>query len=585
VSWPGGALSYAELNRRANRLAHHLRRLGVGPEVRVALALGRSARMVEAVLAVLKAGGAYVPLDPAYPRQRLDFMLRDSGAALLLSERALSATLPRFNPVLWLDDDIVAPDHDPPSAVHPHNLAYVIYTSGSTGTPKGVAIAHRGLHNLVEAQRKVFHVAARDRVLQLASISFDASIFEICLAFGAGATLCLGTADVLVPRESLAEFLCDQKITTVTIPPSLLAGLTVERHSGLNKIIAAGEASAPELIRRWSDDRNFFNAYGPTETTVWATIAAGFSPGRRASIGRPIQNVRAYVLDPQLEPVPPSVPAELYLEGAGLARGYLGRPDLTADRFIPNPFSTMPGDRLYRTGDRACYRPDGSLEFIDRVDHQLKLRGVRIELEEIEAALMLHPSVVGAAATVWEEADHKLLAAYVVPKGDRSPSAAELRRFLADRLPDASIPTRFATLTFLPRTVTGKLDRKLLPAIDAGYREHWPMQRPETATETLLLAIWRDVLNIEDLSVDDDFFELGGHSLLATKVVARIQHAFGKELPLRRLFEAPTVAELARTLVDESFESESKAPPIVTIGREAYRLRRSDAERMCASDV
>ncbi|NJK63589.1 MAG: amino acid adenylation domain-containing protein, partial [Synechococcaceae cyanobacterium SM2_3_1] len=375
-------LSYAELNAQANRLARHLQTLGVGPEVLVGLCVERSIEMIVGLLAILKAGGAYVPLDPAYPQERLRLILQDPQLAILISQRPLQARLPHLHDqsICWIDKTEIWANASPENLIHstnPENLAYVIYTSGSTGQPKGVMVQHRGLINLAQAQIKIFGVSSESRVLQFASINFDASISEIVMALGSGARLCLASPATLLPGDPLIQTLEAQAITHVTLPPSVLAVLPVQDLPDLTTLIVAGEACSADLVAKWGKGRRFFNAYGPTEATVCTTIAVceqGPPP-----IGRPIANTQAYILDPHLNPVPVGVPGELHIGGIGLARGYLNRPELTQQKFIPNPFSDLPEARLYKTGDLARYLRDGTIEYLGRMDDQVKIRGYRIE--------------------------------------------------------------------------------------------------------------------------------------------------------------------------------------------------------------
>ncbi|MBW4575234.1 MAG: amino acid adenylation domain-containing protein [Aphanothece sp. CMT-3BRIN-NPC111] len=416
-------LTYRELNQRANQLAHYLQKLGVKPEVLVGICLERSLDMVVALLGVLKAGGAYVPLDPAYPKKRLAFMLEDAQVQVLLTQQQFLNTLPSHNAkVVCLDTDWkviqtlkLKTQNSKLKTQNSSNLAYVIYTSGSTGRPKGVLVAHRGLYNLSQAQQQLFDVQPDSRILQFASLNFDASVWEVVMALGLGATLVLASRDTLLDSSALMQLLREEAITIVTLPPSVLAVLPSEDLPALRTIIVAGEACSPDLVAQWAPGRRFFNAYGPTETTVCATVAECTEGDRKLPIGRPIANTQIYILDTQLQPVPIGVPGEMYIGGISLARGYLNRPDLTADRFITNPFSQETKSRLYKTGDLARYLPDGNIEFLGRIDQQVKLRGFRIELEEIEATLKQHSALQDAIALVREDTPgDKRLIAYIV---------------------------------------------------------------------------------------------------------------------------------------------------------------------------
>jgi amino acid adenylation domain-containing protein len=571
-------LSYAALNARANRLAHDLRARGVGPETRVAICLERGPEMVAAVLAVLKAGGAYVPLDPAYPVDRLQYMLADSAPAVVLTQGAVAQVLAGVLdglgsgvPVLELDAAAPAwasgPETNPArGGLTPEHPAYLIYTSGSTGRPKGVLVPHRGLCNVAAAQQRAFGVGPGDRVLQFASLSFDAAAFELVMALASGAALCVAPREELLPGPGLLALLRAHAVTTVTLPPSALAALPVEELPALRTVTVAGEALPAELAERWGARHRLWNLYGPTEATIWSTAAECADPARKPDIGAPIANVRACVLDAALEPLPVGVPGELYVGGAGVARGYLGRPGLTAERFVPDPFTAEPGARLYRTGDRVRWLTDGRLDFVGRVDHQVKVRGYRIEPGEIEARLAEHPAVREAVVLARDvEPGGKRLVAYVV--GDATAGADVLRAYLGETLPEYMVPAAFVVLEALPLTPNGKLDRKALPAPEGDAYARRAYEAPAGETEALLAQLWSAVLGVERVGRWDHFFELGGHSLLGTRVVSRVRELFGVELPLRALFEGPTVAELAGRVEALRRAELPVLPPVVPVAR------------------
>lgn len=568
-------LNYVELNRRANQLAHYLRRLGVGPEVVVGLCVERSIEMLVGLLGVLKAGGAYLPLDPSYPPERLSFMLQDAHVPVLLTQNRLLPALSAYGArVVCLDTDgpVIAREsgNDPARVVTPQNAAYVIYTSGSTGRPKGVIVAHRGLSNMAAAQIRGFKIRADMRVLQFASLSFDASISEIALTWVAGATLYLADAETLLGGSGLTEWLRAHRISCVTLPPSVLALSSPEELPELESLIAAGEHCPKELVTRWAPGRNFFNAYGPTEATVCATIGECFAEMPKASIGRPIANAQTYLVDAQLQPVPVGIAGELLIGGAGLARGYLGRPDMTAERFIPNPFSQEPGARLYRTGDLARYLPDGRIEFLRRLDHQVKVRGYRIEVGEVETALSKYPEVLQCVVMAREDTPgNQQLVAYLVAEKEHWLNAAELRQSLQTKLPRYMIPTAYVFLETFPLTPNGKVDRKALSQMELVHGS--PNQGPQSfrnPVAEVLASIWADVLGIDAVGPRDNFLELGGHSLLATRVFSRVREAFQVDLPIRALFDAPTLDELTTVVEQAMLTSDAAAPPIRRIARD-----------------
>ncbi|WP_354359732.1 amino acid adenylation domain-containing protein, partial [Variovorax boronicumulans] len=552
-------LSYEELNRRANQLAHHLRTLGVGPHRRVAICAQRGVPLLVAVLGTLKAGGAYVPLDPAYPPERLGFMLADSTPVALLAEAACAPRLPvpealpicllDAGEALWsgLPTEDIAPRDIGLEAGHP---AYVIYTSGSTGTPKGVLATHRGLCNLAQAQIASFCVTPQSRVLQFASFSFDACISEIAMALSSGAELHLPASQGALAGDALVEAIESAGITHVTLPPAVLAALDEAELACVQSLICAGEALPAALARRWAAGRRLFNAYGPTEATVCTSIQQG-APGSGDSvpIGRPMDNMRIHVLDARGRPVPVGASGEIHISGAGVALGYLGRPDLTAERFIPDPYSGVAGARMYRSGDSGRWREDGSVDFLGRVDRQLKLRGFRIEPGEIEAALCTVPGVREAAvlASAREASDQTLLAFMVVQPGAAVPEPAAVRAHLALRLPEHMVPAIFVPIDALPLTPNGKLDTRSLLASHGGTAAQARHELPSGEIETLLADIWADLLDLRRVGRNDNFFESGGHSLLGVRLVSRVR-ARGFDMTLQDLYTNPTPQLLADCL-------------------------------------
>ncbi|MFE9380895.1 amino acid adenylation domain-containing protein, partial [Streptomyces sp. NPDC006855] len=548
----GATLTYAELADRAGRLAALLRDRGVRRGASVAVALGRSADTVVALLATMAAGAAYVPVDPAYPAERIAYILDDARPALVITTEALRDALPGdgFEALLLDRAELPAEGYREPGQT-PLDAAYIIYTSGSTGRPKGVVVSHTGVASMAAAHRSAFGGGPDHRVLQFSSPSFDASMWEMLSTLLNGSALVVPAPDRLAAGEPLAELLAEQCVTHATLPPVVLAAMGDAQLPATMNLVTAGEACSAELVERWAHGRTMVNAYGPTESTVCATMSAPLNPGAGTpTIGRPIANTRVYVLDAGLHPVPPGTPGELYLTGSGLARGYHGRPALTAERFLADPHGA-PGSRMYRTGDLVRWTADGELEYLGRVDDQVKIRGFRIELGEIEARLLAHEGVAQAAVIVREDrAGDRRIVAYTVAADPARPGAgpAELRGHLAATLPDHMVPAAVLTLDRLPVTVNGKLDRKALPAPDFAALSIG--RAPRTHRETVLCGLYADVLGLEKVSIDDGFFDLGGHSLLATRLIGQIRSALGAELSVRALFEAPTVAALVERLGD-----------------------------------
>ncbi|RGC69341.1 Dimodular nonribosomal peptide synthase [Micromonospora sp. MW-13] len=580
-------VTYGELDRRADRLAHRLRGLGVGPDTLVALHLQPSVATVEAILGVLKAGGAYVPLNLAYPRERLEFILADTGASILITERELRDRLPGHGArVICLDDDeppaetaTGGPADDPAPAAGPGHLAYVIYTSGSTGTPKGVLVEHRQVVRLLTATEEHFDFDDTDVWAMLHSYAFDFSVWEMWGALAYGGRLVVVPADAVRDQERLLDVLAEQRVTVLNQTPAAFRGLratlteTDRSFADLDvrTIVFGGDALHVRELRHWlnqyGDDRPaLVNMYGITETTVHVTAQrlrrADVRRKVSSPIGRTLDDLRGYVLDRHLNPVPAGVPGELYVAGAGLARGYLNRAGLTAERFLPEPFSGTPGARMYRTGDRVRWLADGTLEYLGRVDRQVKIRGYRIELGEIEAALRSHPAVGTAAVLVDEDGGgDRRLVAYVVPAadGDR-PTAAGLRDHIGHSLADYMVPAAFVLLDALPLTPNGKLDHRALPDPDAGWQAEHEFAEPRTPHERLIAGIWAELLTVERVGIDDDFFLIGGHSLLATQAVTRIRRGVEADggsgaISLMDLFRCRTVRELARLLDEPAGEA------------------------------
>ena len=557
VVFEGRAWTYAELDERAERIAERLRRAGAGPGGLVGLCVERSAEMVASVLAILKAGAAYLPLDPALPSTRLEFIIGDAAPVLVITQRSLAHVVPAGAPVLLLDDvtpDAVEPDVPPAAAraAGPDDLAYVLYTSGTTGRPKGVEVPHRAVVNVVAQLADELEVWAGDALLAVTTLSFDIATLELFMPLAAGARLVVASREVAADPVLLAELIGQSGCTVMQATPSTWRGLIESGWTcptGL-KALCGGES----LPRGLADallaaGARLWNLYGPTEATIWATAQPVTRGGGPVPIGRPIGNLTALILDASGNHMPVGVAGELYIGGTGVARGYRNRADLTRERFI-----TRDGARLYRTGDNARWRPDGTIEFLGRRDQQVKVRGFRIELEEVEGAIAAHPRVAAAAARAAPDpSGENSLTGYIVvrnsPASDPAPDTAELRAFLRERLPDYMIPTAFVTLVALPLSGTGKIDRNALPAPAPRAAPAWS-DEPRDEWERRVARVWEEVLGVGQIGWRDDFFDLGGHSILFAKLQQRIKAEFQQTLPLAKLFQAHTVARMARLLYE-----------------------------------
>jgi len=552
------SLTYKELDRRAGQLARVLRSLGVGPDVTVGLYLNRSLAMVVGALAILKAGGAYLPLDPTYPKERLVFLLKDAEARILVTGHCMVDGLPvQPEHVITLDPEgrLLAPytfDQPIAVAVKPENLAYVIYTSGSTGQPKGVELTHGGLINLVLWHQRAFRVGPSDRASQLAALSFDAAVWEIWPYLTSGASVRLADSLAVNDPEAVRDWLVSRGITICFLPTPLAErAMTLEwpTKSTLRVMLTGADTLHHYPPRRLPFQ--LVNNYGPTECTVVATSGIVFPkehPDRLPTIGRPIDNTQIYILDKKMQRVPLGDLGEIYIGGAGLARGYRNRTDLTSEKFVPNPFE--PGARLYKTGDLARYLPDGQIAFLGRLDEQIKIRGFRIEPAEVVKVLNEHPAVQASVVVAREiEPGDKRLVAYLVLDRDAQPTYTEMRNFMAARLPEHMLPATLVGLSALPLNPSGKVDRAALPAPDTTntLRDN-TFVAPRTPIEQRVASILAELLGIGQLSAEDNFFLLGGHSLLGTQLIARVCNEFGIELSLRSLFDAPTVERLSEQI-------------------------------------
>ena len=586
----GRELTYAELNVQVNKIAHRLQQLQVKAETMVVLCTERSLETIIGLLAILKAGCVCVPLDPAYPEDRQSFILKDSQSPVVLTQEKFASAFSKYPyplEVVSLDavDTLKEVEENPISEIDPRQLAYVIYTSGSTGQPKGVGVSHQAALNHFSAMQREFTLSEHDRVLQFASLSFDVSLEQIFPALLCGATVVMrGPTSWSV--DELNKAIVEQKLTVINLTPAfwqqwsqaMQAGIETIRHTGLRLVIIGGEAMTLEDLRRWRrtplGSLRLLNAYGPTETVITATVyevpeelCPEKSGLKTVPIGWPTANREIYILNKRGKPTARGIPGELYIGSELLARGYLNRPDLTAERFVPHPFSSKAGERLYKTGDLGRYLPDGSIEYLGRIDQQVKIRGFRIELGEIEAVLQHHPDVQTAVVIVREdEPSEKRLVAYVIPQQKHSTTIAGLRSFLEQRLPEYMIPSAFMYLESLPLTVNGKIDRRVLPAPDTSRPElEETFVAPRTPVEETLANIWSEVLAVDQVGIHDNFFQLGGHSLVATQVIARVRTVFQVDVPVHALFQEPTIARLAEKIAE--IKSANHGPAIPAIAR------------------
>ncbi len=574
VTFQGRSLTYEELNCRANQLAHYLRKLGVVSETLVAVSMTRSLEMVVSFLGVLKAGGAYLPIDPTYPYERQAYMLSDSQASIILTQKDLLPSLPKHvAQALCVDTDWdvitrTTSSRNLPSLVTPENLAYVIYTSGSTGQPKGVLITHQGVVNHSTAIVEYFGLQPGDRVLQCSSISFDIIVEELFPSLISGARVVLRTDEMISSTRNFLQFVEQEQITILNLPTAFwhewVNGLLLLKESipaSVRLVIVGGEKVSRSLYTQWVEKFGHYprwlNTYGPTETTVTATIydpvAEKFDSNlAEIPIGRPIAGTEAYVLDEELQPVAVGVPGELHIGGAGLARGYLNLPEPTAKKFIPNPFKNEPGARLYKTGDKVRWLPNGNLEYIGRIDFQVKIRGFRIELSEIEYHLEQHPLIQQAIVLAREDVPgDKYLVGYFALQPESTLNPGEIRAFLQQKLPEYMVPHAFVEVDTFPLTPNGKVDRRALPAPKVVDRSDAKVAvASSNPTEAKLLQIWEDILGIQNIRITDNFFDLGGHSLLVARLLDRVAVEFDLNLPLSTLIYAPTIEQLAAVLAN-----------------------------------
>jgi len=585
-------ITYAELNTRANQLAHYLRTQGVAPDVLVGVLMERSVEMVVSLLAILKAGGAYVPIDPAYPAERLAFMLKDAGVSILLTQQRMMSSIPsHVSSVICVDTawQNISPEsgENPASGVEADNLIAVIYTSGSTGRPKGAMLSHRGIVNCLSWMQATYGMDRTDRFLLKTSLNFDPSIWELFWPLTVGAGVCVARPGGELDSAYLIDCIGRNKVTYLYCVPALLRIFLDDPWFGecrsLKQVICGGDALTYELMERFFTllTADLHHSYGPTETSIAATEWTCVRDDHRkiVPIGRPLGNTQIYVLDQTLRPVPVGVAGELYIGGAGVGRGYLNRAALTAEKFIPDAFGAAAGARLYKSGDIARYLPNGAIQFMGRADDQVKIRGFRIELEEIEAALRRHPFVREAIVNVRQDSGgEKYLVAYIVTYSrDSRMMESEWRDFLKQQLPEYMLPTRFVLLEALPLMHNNKIDRRALPAPDGMAPElEKEFVAPSTPVEEVLAHVWSQVLGIKRVGTNNNFFELGGHSLLAMQVVSQVTKALDVELPVIRLFTSPTIAELAKVITEIKEAGEQPCiPAIKRVTRGTYGIEAS----------
>ncbi|RIK32674.1 MAG: non-ribosomal peptide synthetase [Anaerolineae bacterium] len=550
-------MTYRELNERANQLARHLRSLGVSSETPVGISAERSAEMVVGLLAILKAGGTYIPLDPHFPQERIEYMLDTSETHILLTQKGVYTAKDDTQQVICLDSDWGAISRNSSDnlsvKIQFENLAYILFTSGSTGKPKGVQIPHRAVVNFLASMRQIPGMKDSDRLLAVTTLSFDISVLEVFLPLTTGACVVVAPGEEIYDGAALIRRLSNEDITVMQATPATWQMLIEAGWQGDKnlKVLCGGEAMSKDLAE-WltSHVGSVWNMYGPTETTVWSTICAITAETQAITIGRPIANTQIYILDDNLEPTPIGVAGELYIAGDGVARGYLNQPDLTAERFLSDPFSNAPGARMYKTGDQARYLANGQIDFLGRADFQVKIRGFRIELGEIEAVLNSHPNIRQAVVVAREDKPgDKRLAAYLISQTEYRPDVGELRQFIKLKLPEYMIPSSFMFLEEFPMTPNRKVNRKSLPApvVHQGESKR-SLTLPRNEVEKAIADLWTSVLGISDLDIYDNFFDLGGHSLLATRVIARIRDQYQIDLPLRVIFVTPTIAEIAEAV-------------------------------------
>ena len=580
ICYGENAITYGELDRRANQLGNYLRRLGAREEMIIGLYMERSIEAIIAMLGILKAGAAFVAVDPGYPTARLELILQDAKTALIVTTESLSKNLPATGARSlcldseWQDIELESAGL-PESFVVPANLAYVVYTSGSTGKPKGVMVPHTGMLNLIRAEANEFGITADDRILLYTSLSFDASLFEICMALGHGAQLVITPSSDLLPTPAFVPMLRRLAITNLSIFPSALALLEDDNLPALRTLIVGGEACPKSVADRWSNERKMFNTYGTSETTIWATSSRVDPSQEYVFIGRALRNTRIYILDPFMNPTPAGVPGEIYIGGIGTARGYVGMSNLTAERFVPDPFFEEPGQRMYRTGDAGCLAIDGAIELLGRLDHQIKVQGVRIELRDVEAAVLSHPAVKHAVAHTSGEAANKLLVVYFVSSEKDGSDASDIREFLSQLLPAYMIPSIYIPLEKVPLLPGGKIDYRALSILDTPRLRSQPQYcAPETELKKQIAAVIEETLGVEQIGTFDNLFTLGAHSLKMVQLKSRLDLKFEADLPIIDLFQKPTVNGIAELICQAP-----KPDAVVELSPSRARLRQQLREQ------
>jgi len=585
VEFKNKALTYSELNSKANKISNYLLNKDLQTETRIGVFVERSFEMIQSILAILKAGYVYVPIDTTYPNERILKIIDDAEINIILSQEKFSDYFKSSDlEVVCIDNPSTKIDEfsskNPDRVIDPLNLAYSIYTSGSTGNPKGVMLSHSGLSNLIDNQTRIFNISEESRILQLASLSFDASVSEIFTSLTNGATLHLVSHEVLLSGGALINELNKSKISIATIPPSLLAVIPYDKLAALKTLVSAGEQCTNEVVQKWSNGRKFINAYGPTEVTVCATTfdIENSIHIDNIPIGTSIGGTNVFIFDEDLNLVPKGVPGELHVSGVGLARGYNNSPDQTAQKFIPNPYASLRGDRLYKTGDLVKLREDGNIEFLGRIDNQVKFRGYRIELKEIQTILENNENIHKAELLLKNvKPNEKKLVAFYVSKNKKKLSSMELREYLTSYLPEYMIPSTFVSIDSIPLTSNGKVNKRALEKIKFNGDLQKMFENPQSEFEKNVLGIWKEVLDIDKISRNDNFFDLGGHSLNVIQVQTKLKETYSIELTIVDFFKYPTIKLIAKYLSSGSDIEQKVEETKMRIGKQKSVLAQQQA--------